>query len=351
MAEDPRREAQARADQIRAFRRELQALEREGVFDLPVTERTALNTYHDQVLERLARDFDVDRSERAGQLSRGLRLASLFGAAALVAAITALVQRFWSGFSLPVQVTLLTAFPLAALAGVHLAAERERTRYVAGLFALVACGTAWFAIGMIARLLDLPMSELLLWPAGAFALAVALSYGFRLVFAIALAMFVVAAASVFFAAGGVPWPTLFERLEPLAATAFVLAGVARSVAAVGPGFADATRHTGVFLGLGALLLLSNLRGSSLLSFTPDVAMALYQVLFPIVAVAVLWRALGNSDGIGVAIATGLLALFLVVRYVDWFWDWLPAWAFFLILAAAAFAAIALLQTLRRRSAA
>ena len=105
-----------------------------------------------------------------------------------------------------------------------------------------------------------------------------------------------------------------ERLEPLAATAFVLAGVARSVAAVGPGFADATRHTGVFLGLGALLLLSNLRGSSLLSFTPDVAMALYQVLFPSVAVALLWRALGNSDGIGVAIATGLLALFLVVRY-------------------------------------
>ena len=109
--------------------------------------------------------------------------------------------------------------------------------------------------------------------AAAFALAVALSYGFRLLFAIALAMFVVAAASVFFAAGGVPWPTLLERLEPLAATAFVLAGLARSVAAVGPGFADATRHTGVFLGLGALLLLSNLRGSSLLSFTPDVAMA------------------------------------------------------------------------------
>ena len=46
---------------------------------------------------------------------------------------------------------LLTMFPLVSIAGVQIAAERERTRYVASLMALVALGTAWVAILMTAR--------------------------------------------------------------------------------------------------------------------------------------------------------------------------------------------------------
>ena len=122
-----------------------------------------------------------------------------------------------------------------------MAAEREQTRYVAGLFALVACGTAWFGIGMIARLLDLPLSELLLWPAAAFGIAVASSYGFRIVFILSLAVLVVGFASVFFAAGGVPWPSLFERLEPLAGTSFVLLALSSHLRAMGEGFDRAAR--------------------------------------------------------------------------------------------------------------
>ena len=130
MAAEPRREAQARADQIRAFRRELRALGDADVVRLSEAQEAEVGAYHERLLATLARDFDVDRSEHQGQLSRGLRLASLFGAAALVAAITALVQRVWGGLALPAQVTLLTVFPLAALAGIHVAAEREQTRYV-----------------------------------------------------------------------------------------------------------------------------------------------------------------------------------------------------------------------------
>ena len=348
MAAEPRREAQARADQIRAFRRELRALGDADVVRLSEAQEAEVGAYHERLLATLARDFDVDRSEHQGQLSRGLRLASLFGAAALVAAITALVQRVWGGLALPAQVTLLTAFPLAALAGVHVAAEREQTRYVAGLFALVACGTAWFGIGMIARLLDLPLSELLLWPAAAFGMAVASSYGFRIVFILSLAVLVVAFASVFFAAGGVPWPTLFERLEPLAGTSFVLLALSSHLRAMGEGFDRAARHTALGLGLGALLVLASLTGVSLLAFAPRTSLALYQVAFVPVALILLWRALRADDGAGSGLVALALALFLLIRYIDWFWDWLPAWAFFLILAGVAFASIAALRRARGR---
>jgi hypothetical protein len=348
MAQDPRRGAQARADQIRAFRRELHALGNEDVLKLTPEQRMALDQHHDRLLMALARDFDVDQSEREGQLSRGMRIASLLGAAALVASITALVDQAWGQLGLPAQVTLLTAFPLVALAGVQLAAERERTRYVAGLFALVSLGTAWFAIGMIARLLDLPLSELLLWPAAAFGIAVAVSYGFRLVFALSLCMAVTAVASVFFAAGAVPWPVLFERLEPFAGTAFVLIALSRHVGPLGAGFDDAARHTGVVLLLGALLLLANVHGFSLLAFTPNTSRVIYQVLFVPVAIVIMWRALRSGDTIGVKLAGVALGLFLLIRYLDWFWEWMPSWLFFLVLAAVAFVGIALLRRVRRR---
>ena len=349
MSPEPRREAQARADQIRAFRRELSELAASGVLQLSADQEAQLGRYHSELLGSLARDFDVDRSEREGQLARGLRLTSLFGAATLLAAITALVHSVWGGLALPAQVTLLTSFPLAALAGVHIAAERERTRYVAALFALVACGTAWFAIVMIALLLDLPFSGLLLWPAAAFGVAVSISYGFRLVFALSLAVLVVALSSVFFAAGGVPWPTVFERLEPLTGSAFVLLVLSRQAEQVDAGFGSAARHTGLVLTLGSLLLLSNARGFSLLAFDPSTSLAVYQVIFVLVAPALLWRALRAGDGPGVTIVSVVLALFLLVRYVDWFWDLLPAWAFFLVMAAAAFTSIWLLRRIRRHA--
>ena len=56
------------------------------VVRLSEAQEAEVGAYHERLLATLARDFDVDRSEHQGQLSRGLRLASLFGAAALVAA-------------------------------------------------------------------------------------------------------------------------------------------------------------------------------------------------------------------------------------------------------------------------
>jgi hypothetical protein len=42
-----------------------------------------------------------------------------------------------------------------------------------------------------------------------------------------------------------------------------------------------------------------------------------------------------------------LALLLMFRMVDWFWDWIPKWLFFLVVGAIAFGALLLLRRLRR----
>ena len=348
MALDSRRAAQRRADQIRAFREELAALQAEGACPLTEEQRASIGAHHDGLLARLARDFDVDRTTEAGQLSRGLRLASLFGAAALIASATLLIQRVWGSLSLPAQVTLLCTFPLASLAGVQMAAERERTRYIAGLFALVACGTAWVAIVLTARLLDIPFSALLLWPGVGFGLALAMSYGFRWVLAVSLAALAVAIASVFFAGGGVPWTALFGRLEPLTGTAFAMVVLARHVGAAGEDFADTTRLTGLVLGLGGLLVMASLPGTSLLAYPPETSLYVYQVVTLLACGILLWRRLRAGDDAGVRVVSTFFALFLLVRYVDWFWEWVPGWAFFLILAAVAFVSIGWLRRLRGR---
>jgi hypothetical protein len=344
-----REEAQRRVDRIRAFQDELALLESEGASPLSADQKAALAAHHARVLAELARQFDVDRSDRAGHLSRGLRLASLFGAGTLVAAIAALVQRYWGGMALPAQVTLLTLFPLVALAGVQVAALRERTLYVASLFALTACGTAWVAIVQTARLLDLPLSVLLLWPGIAFGGAVALSYGFRSVLSVSLVAMLVAVAGVFFAAGGTPWTLALDRLEPLAVSAAALVVVSRHLAPAGQGFDATARVTGLVVGYGALLWLSGIERTSLLPVSPRTATATYQLLMLVATVGGLAFGIRSGETSTTGIAGAALAIFLLIRYIDWFWDWLPAWAFFLVLAAASLAAIVLLRKLRGRA--
>ncbi len=343
-----RLEAQRRVDRIRAFRKELTTLEIEGANPLTADQVASVAAHHDRVLAVLARRFDVDRSESAGHLSRGLRLASLFGGATLVAAIAALVTRTWGDLSLPAQVTLLIVFPLAALAGVDVAARRERTLYVSSLFALTACGTAWLAVAMTARLLDLPFSVWLLWPGIVFGLALATSHGFRLVLAVTLTALVAAVAGAFFEAAAAPWTVVVERLEPLAVSAWGLVVLAPLLAGAGDRFGETARTTGLLIGFGALLVLASIQGTSLLPLPAAAAARVYQGVMLVAALACLAHGLRTGASPTVTISATALGLFLLIRYVDWFWDVVPAWAFFLALAVLAFVSMAVLGRWRRR---
>lgn len=117
-------EAQARADRIHAFQSELAVLRREGVLSLSDAAQDAVQPYHSGLLRRYAAEFDVDTSLDQKQLSWGMRLASLFGALALSAAVFFFFYRFWGGFATPLQVGLLVAAPLLTTLAVEFAARR-----------------------------------------------------------------------------------------------------------------------------------------------------------------------------------------------------------------------------------
>lgn len=343
-----RQAAQQRADRIRAFREELAALRAEGleVFSAEQEERTA--RHHEALLAELASRFDVDVTETAGRLSRGMQIASFFGAITLTAAVYSLVARFWGQLDLPVQIGLLTLFPVLALAGVDLAARREPSLYIASIFATVAYGTFWLAAVVIARLLDVPFTVPVLWLGVVFGLSLAMAYGFRIVLVIALIALILALAGTLFAVNGVPWMTAVERLEPALIAAFGLLLLAPGLEVAASGFGKTTRQVALGVGLGALLLLSISGHASVLSLPPRWIQGLYQVAMLVASVAAIAVGLSRRVPDIVNLASVALALFLVSRYVDWFWALMPRYLFFLVLTLAAFGWLLALRRLRSR---
>jgi hypothetical protein len=134
-------EAQQRADRVRAFQEELATIEREGVIALTESQRSALAVHHGQLLRDLLESFDVDATRQQKQLSWGMRIVTVLGAAAISAAVFFLFYRYWGFIETPLQVIVLVSAPFLGVAGVELAARRERSGYVATIVGLVVVST------------------------------------------------------------------------------------------------------------------------------------------------------------------------------------------------------------------
>jgi hypothetical protein len=346
--EPDRAGAQRRVNRIRAFRAELDALTAAGVVSLTAEQRERTARHHDDLLRRLAAEHDIDRTDAAGQLSRGMQIASFFAALALTAAVYSLVSRFWGRFDLPLQATLLCAFPLIALIGVELAAQRERTLYVASIFALAAYGTFWLAIFVLGRLLNVPVPALALWSGALFGLGLALPYGFRVILALALSALLVALSGSVFQAAGVPWTATIEFPEPLTASAFLLLILAPRFGAIQRSFAGVTRAVGLTVGFLGLLLLSSAGPASLLPIPGRVSESIYQGVMLLASTIALTTGIRRQWRETVYTAAGALTLFLFGRFVDWFWEAVPRFVFFLLLAGIALAWLLALRRLRTR---
>ena len=343
-----RADAQRRANRIRAFRAELEALIAADVTTLTPEQRERITRYHDELLRQLAAAHDIDRSDAAGQLSRGMQIAAFIAAVALTAAVYSLVARFWGRLDLPMQATLLCAFPLVALAGVELSAQRERTLYIASIFALVAYGTYWLAVFVLSELLNVPVTPPALWGGALFGVALALPYGFRVIFGAALLALLVALAGSVFQASGMPWTLAVEFPEIITAAAFMFVLAAPRLGATHPAFAAVTRGVAFAVGLLGLLVLSSAGEASLLPTPSRVSELIYQGGALLASSVALMIGIRRQWRETMYIAAGALTVFLLVRFVDWFWDVLPRFVFFLLLAAAAFAWLLALRRVRGR---
>jgi hypothetical protein len=338
-------DAQRRADQIRAFRAEVAALSSEGVRVFADEHAERVAEHHDALLTSLATQFDVDRTDTGRRMSLAMRFASAFGAAALTAAVVSFCYRIWGSLSTPAQVALLTAAPLVALTAMVIAARRERTLYVASLCAIVAYGAFVLQTMALGDLFNMQSSYRVLAVWAAFGFAVSWPYRLGVPFAAAAISVISYVAAFGFSLFGGKWEDFFDWPETLIVPAALLYG---GFERTPPELRPWARGAALAVALLAVLFVAHSHPDTLLPWSRGTAGVFYQILALVVAIGVV--ALGVRKGRGETLVLGAIfaACFLIGRFVDWWWDWMPKYLFFLIIAATCIAWLWLLGRLRRR---
>jgi hypothetical protein len=274
-----------------------------------------------------------------------MRIASLLGAAALTAAVVSFVYRVWGQVPAAGQVTLLTVAPMAAVWAMRVAGRLERTHYFASLFAIVACAAFVMQTVVLGQLFNLRGSPDVLAAWSVFALAVSLPWRLAVPFVWGILSLIGYVAALLLYAADVEWSSFSERPETLlVGAAAVFIGSVR----LPPELQRWARAIALLLILGPILVLSSSATSSLVPFAADAIRLCYQLTAVVAAIVVIGGGLRRGSNDDVTIGSLFAGAFLLTRFVDWWWDWMPKYLFFLILAAVAIGWLWLLRLARSR---
>jgi hypothetical protein len=324
----------SRASQIQAFEAELTALAAEGI-TLDPAMRERIRAHH----TALGGAEPVDE-----RLSLGMRLASFVGAVALSAAVFFLFYRFWGGLAVELQVTILVAGPIALVGVTHALQRWERTGYFAALAALAAFAAFVLDLGALGTIFNLPPTPNAFLAWGFFGLLLGWSYGLRLPHFAGLVCVGLWLTAQPGSIRGEELPDLFARGEALtlAGALFIAAPQLRRTLRWAVDF-RIVGMIGLFLGL---FILSVEGRQSWLPFDHHTIENLYQLIGFIVAGGVIaWGVRARLP----ELANGgmiFLTILCLVKAVDWWWDWMPRWVFFLVLAAFAIGVMVALKRVR-----
>jgi hypothetical protein len=339
--------AQQRADRIAAFRAELAELRQAGLIRLETGELEAVECYHERALRDLVERFDVDVSERGKQLSLGMRAISLVAAIALAASVYYFFYRIWGLIATPLQVGILAGTPVLALLLTAAIARREAARYFTGIAALAALTCVIVDTTMLEQTFNLEGSPLSVLAWGA--LALLLAYGFRLplLLAVALPLLASALAAGLHAHAGGNWPDFLQAPECLFPGGALLAGVALwTQRRQPPGFAAVHLLMATIVLIAPALLIGLSASVSYLPLERHGAETLYQILGFLLSAGAIGAGIARRSREAVYTGTAFFAAFLFLKYVHWFWDWMPRYLFFLIVALSALGMVLVLRRLR-----
>lgn len=339
-----RDDAQRRVDQIGVFLAELEELERDGVLVLSPDERARVGAHFDRLTARLSADFDVDTSGMEKQMSLGMRIVSFLGALALSAAVFFFFYRFWGLLSTPLQVTVLTTVPIAATAGIDLAARREKTLYFASLISFVAFAAFVLDLSMLGKIFTITPTQKAFLAWGAFALIVAYTYRLKLILTAGLACLIAYLSATVGTWGGCYWLSFGYRPENILFAGAVIAASAAFSHWGKLEFRPIYRNFGLLVLLSSVLALSHWGGGSYLSLPVKTVEYGYQVAGFILSALVIWAGIRRQWPGTVNLGSTFFVIFLYTKFYDWWWDWMPKYLFFLVLG---LMAVGLLLALRR----
>ncbi|MBL0178464.1 MAG: DUF2157 domain-containing protein [Gemmatimonadetes bacterium] len=339
--------AQQRADRIMAFRAELSELEAAGVATLDPMMAAQIRAHHDAVLTRLAAETEVDLSRGEARLSAGMRAASILGAAALSAAWGFFVAATWNDIGRPARLALVTIPPILLTIGTAVAARREKSGYVASIVATVATIAFGVNLAALGVLYDLPDSRNLLLAVGSFAMILAYGYGLVL----PLLGGIVGIGGWLWSLAAIPqglwWDGAYGDFEPLALLGLGAMFLPRLLRRGPPSFTTTWRACGAAAVMVALLALGETHSASLFDgMNKALLEGSYQLLGGASFAVMIWQGLARDRSELVRMGTIGMGMLLFLRSVDWFWDLMPKWLFFLLVGALAFGTLLLLRRLR-----
>ncbi len=347
MAALSRSDAQRRVDDIRIFRDELSRVEAEGVLRLEDAQRAALHRHHDTLLADLKAAFDVDRDSTAKQLSLGMRIASFIGALALAASVFFLFYNFWGYLSMPAQVAIVVGVALGSLLATVAIGRHDGTGYFTKLAAMVTFACFVLDVSMLGQIFDITPSDKALLPWAALAFLLAYAYELRLLQVagiLCLGAFVAARVGTW---SGMYWIYFGERPEDFFPAALLILLVPRAFdQSRFVGFAATYRICGMLALFLPMLVLANWGSTSYLDLDRNLVQGLYQTLGFVGTAGFIWlgtrRDWKEVSNTGVA----LFVVFLYTKLFDWWWDWMPKYIFFLLMALAAVLLLIVFKRLR-----
>jgi uncharacterized membrane protein len=346
---DARKKAQQRVDRIALFRGEVADLEREGALKLTPEQQSRLDVHYGELLSGFQRQFGVDVTDSGKRVSWGMRIASLLGGAALIAAMVLFLHRIWGNLPSAIQVAILTTAPLALLAGAEVAFARQADRYYVGLLALAAGVTFVMELNALGSVLNLVDSPHVLLGWGLFALLVAYAYGLRLVLAAGLVLLCAYSAALALGFQGYYWGEFGQRTQLLLPGALVLYFVPQLIRRQsGEDFEFVYRACGAGIGLSALLILSTAGDLCCGSLGPGTVEAAYQVVGLCLSAAVVAHGVRLSRKGLVNLGVAAFIVFLFVRLHAWWWDWMPKYLFFLLIGLVSLGLLLIFRRIRSR---
>lgn len=330
---DNKQKAQTRADQIQAFYDEVKLLESDKVLQLADEQREAVAQYHEGLLKSLTEKYDIDTSSRQKQLSTGMKIASFSGALALAASVFFLFYQFWGFISTSVQVSILVAAPLITLFMTYWVSLREATGYFAKLLSMVSFACLVLNLVMLGQIFNITPSDkaLLVWAAYGFLLAYAFDVRLLLAMGIlSLAGFIAARVGTW---SGMYWLYVGERPENFFVPALIIFTIPllfkqRHYS----GFVPIYRVFGCLMFFIPVLVLSNWGHGSYLTWSSSVIEGFYQLVGFVGSAALIALGIRKQWPDVINTANAFFVLFLYTKMFDWWWDIMPKYLFFLVIA-------------------
>lgn len=343
-----RDQAQQRADDIQAFRREALRLRDEQALPLSDAQLGEIERHHDGLLARYRASFDIDHDQQTRRLSLSMRVVSLLGALALAASLLFFFYQFWGLIGEALQVGILIGFSLGSLALTFVLLRRDTSGYFAKLAGVLALACFVLNIHLLGQIFNITPTDnaLLCW--AAYALLLAYACNARLLLAAGLACLLAYSATRMSDWCGWYWLDAAERPENFLAGGLLVFLLPALVSqARFSGFAATYRIVGLLAMLLPVLALSNWGRGSYLPFDHDSIEKAYQLVGFAASAFFIWLGI-RRDWAEVSLLGQLsFLLFLFIKMVDWWWDVLPKYLFFLILGLTAILALLVLGRLRR----